>query len=252
MEKIVIIEDEKLAADKLVFLLKEHAPSFQITAILNSIETAVKWFLENDADLVFLDIELKDGNSFKIFEQTKVNAPIIFTTAYNQYAIKAFKHNGIDYLLKPIDESELKQSLERYYRTKFDLKNSYKTLEKLRSMFLENKTYKTRIIVSQGHKIKSIPVDEIAYVYAVERNVFLTTNTNETFLTDETLDSLEKELEPKYFFRLNRKLIANINSIKEVIRYSSRQLKVVLQPQPKFDIVISAEKVTNFKNWLDM
>ncbi|MFN5170667.1 MAG: LytR/AlgR family response regulator transcription factor [Cyclobacteriaceae bacterium] len=251
MERVVIVEDEKLAADKLVRLLQLHAPTFSVEAILESVESAVTWLSGHDVDLIFLDIQLKDGESFAIFERVTVKAPVIFITAFDHYAIKAFKHNGIDYILKPIDEEELVVSINRYLRARKDKRSDRLILDKLQQLVSDVRPGKRRILVAYGQKIRSIEIDEVAYFYVIDRGVFLATFSSEVFLTDETLDVLEKDLDSGRFFRLNRKIISNIKSIKEVTKYSTRQLKVALQPSPEFEVIISAEKVTPFKNWLN-
>ena len=249
--KAVIIEDEKLAAERLADLIKEIKPSWEIIAKLASVEHSVKWLKNNKADLIFLDIQLEDGISFAIFDKVKVDTPIIFTTAYDQYAIKAFKLNSIDYLLKPIKKSDLADSLQKYSNLTLPGLTDFKDL--LDSIQKKESSHKKRFLIQYGQKIKKVNADEIAYFYAMEKNVFLTTFQKNTYPIDYTLDKLVQIIDPDKYFRINRKLIVNINSIKNMIRYSRSRIKLVLEPSEAKEIeaLVSVERSADFKKWMD-
>ncbi|MBN1541117.1 response regulator transcription factor [candidate division KSB1 bacterium] len=249
--KIAIIEDEKLAADRLEELIHTIEPEAEIVARLESVARAVSWLAENRADLLFVDIQLSDGQSFAIFEQVRVEAPVILTTAYDQYAIRAFKLNSIDYLLKPIRREELAAALTKYrhLRTAYqpDLGALIKSLTKTQTI------YKQRFIVQIGERIKSIESHEIAYFYALEKGVYLTTNKNQTYTIDWTLDRLQEVLDPELFFRINRKIILRYEAIRNMTAYSRARIKIDLHPPaPKsVDAVVSVERAPRFRDWID-
>ncbi|MEL7002621.1 MAG: LytTR family DNA-binding domain-containing protein [Bacteroidota bacterium] len=250
MERVLIVEDEQLAASKLKMLLKMINPDIEVLDMLSSVSESVRWLSLNTVDLIFMDINLSDDISFKIFDQVNVDAPIIFTTAYDEYAIKAFKQNSLDYILKPVTEEELRGSLAKYQKYKLRSDDYGDKIKTLLSQYLPDKNYKSRILVTYGGKSKSVEVNDIAYLYAYEKGVYLTLFDNTTFLTDETLDTLEKAMNPKTFYRVNRKFLVSFKSIAEVSRFSTRRLKLDLVPPPKFDALVPAEKITAFKDWL--
>jgi DNA-binding LytR/AlgR family response regulator len=248
--RVLIIEDERPAANRLRQLLKDMLPDSEIYGHLDSIVSAVEWFHSHPSpDLIFCDIQLADGQSFEIFEKVKIESPIIFTTAFDQYAIKAFKLNSVDYLLKPIDPNELDQAL-----TKF---KSLKTAPALDAGLLKSilqqseKTYKSRFMVRFGETIQSIGTDEAAYFYSQDKVVFLQTRQGRKYVLDYTLDQLEEMLDPKRFFRLNRKYLAAVDVIEGIYTYSNSRLKIKLQQCEDNDILVSREKVGVFKEWLD-
>lgn len=247
---ILIIEDENPAAKRLMQLIKEVLPKAFLYGNLDSIESSIDWLSSNPApDLIFCDIQLADGLSFSIFEKIEVNSPIIFTTAFDQYAIKAFKLNSIDYLLKPIDPKELKHAIEKFQQ---QIQTPTLDFNKIKEIIqAENKTYKSRFLVKIGEKIQSIQASDAAYFYSEERITFLKTYENKKFILDYTLDQLENMLEPKQFFRLNRKYITSFSSISEIHTYSNSRLKIILKDCSDNDILVSREKVGAFKDWLD-
>lgn len=248
--KILIIEDEKLLAERLERLIQKIEPQSIILDKLQSIEESINWFKTNEADLIFLDIHLSDGLSFKIFEQVEVSTPIIFTTAYDQYAIKAFKLNSIDYLLKPIDEEELKESIKKFKN--LDNKQNLVDLKQLLSAVENPKNeYKKRFMVYAGQKVKSIKTEDVAYFYVLEKNIYMCTKTNENYDIDFSLDKLEAILDPDMFFRINRRYIINIESIKNMYPLSNSRIKVELFPQPNDETNVSLHRCRNFKNWLN-
>jgi two-component system response regulator LytT len=249
--KIAIIEDEALAAERLEKLIKELTPEAQIMIKLQSVAGSVEWLKDNTPDLIFLDIQLSDGVSFSIFDQIKNNIPVIFTTAYEEYAIRAFKLNSIDYLLKPIRANELRQSLEKFQTLKKPASPNFEQLLKM----LQNKeeSYKKRFMVKYGQVLQKVEVEDIAYFYAMEKSVFLTTFKNEMLAIDYTLDKLLPIVDPKKFFRINRKMIINIKAIKRMYAYSRSRIKLDLTPpEPKkIEALVSIERTTDFKNWID-
>jgi DNA-binding LytR/AlgR family response regulator len=249
--KTIIIEDEKLAAERLEELIHEIDSSIEVTAKLTSIEQSIKWLKQNKPDLIFLDIQLEDGLSFSIFEKVDADVPIIFITAYDQYAIKAFKLNSLDYLLKPIKKDELRESLNKYK----NIKSSYLVdfEEIIRNIQAKDIGYKKRFLIQYGQKIKKVEVDEAAYFYAMEKSVFLTTLTGNTYPIDYTLDKLQEILNPEKFFRINRKMILKFDAIKNMIPYSRSRIKIELTPPEPNDVeaLVSVERASAFKEWMD-
>jgi DNA-binding LytR/AlgR family response regulator len=248
--KAVIIEDEALAAERLEKMLKELVPDITIVAKLASVESSVAWLKENSIDLIFLDIQLTDGLSFSIFDRVEVKTPVIFTTAYDQYAIKAFELNSISYLLKPIKKRELENSLQKYKSFKSAYSIDFDTL----LSNLKGKTeYKKRFLVQIADKYKKVETEEISYFFALEKNVFFRTTEGQTYPLDMTLDQAEKLIDPALFFRINRKYIININAISNMVSWSKRRIKVELVPvvDDSTDTIVSMERYTEFKKWLD-
>jgi DNA-binding LytR/AlgR family response regulator len=247
---ILLIEDEKPAATRLLSLLKVHFPHATFHGNLDSISVTLHWLETNSTpDLIFCDIQVADGISFEIFEKIKIATPVIFTTAYDHYAIKAFQVNAIDYLLKPIDAVDLARAVEKYKNSQIQPVLDLSILKDL----LQPKSldFKTRFLVRFGEKIQSIPVDEIAFIFSEERVTFLQTHEGKKFVIDYTLDQTESQTNPRMFFRLNRKYICKAESIQEIISYSNSRLKVKLKNCGDNDILISREKASDFKNWLD-
>jgi len=247
--KTVIIEAESLATERLEELLAEVNPDIRILAKIGSIREAVRWFQNHTVDLIFLDIRLSDGLSFSIFEQVAVNTPVIFTTAFDQYAIKAFKLNSIAYLLKPIRKTELMESLQKFQTLKTAYRIDYEQL----ASALENRTLsiKKRFLIQFGIKIKKIEIQEIAYFFALDKSVFLKTFDNHAYPIDFVLDQLENQIDPSQFFRINRKLIVNLDAITNMTAFSRGRIKLDLKPSPDFhdDPIVSIERARNFKNW---
>ncbi|HPI36614.1 MAG TPA: LytTR family DNA-binding domain-containing protein [Ignavibacteriaceae bacterium] len=249
--KAIIIEDEKLAAERLENLITEIDSTIRIEAILPSVKEAVGWLATNNPDLIFLDIQLADGLSFSIFEKVEVRAPIIFTTAYDQYAIKAFKHNSVDYLLKPVRKNELQAAIEKMKRLSVPKIFDFESL--LKTYIGKEVDYKKRFLIQYGQKIKKIETEEIAFFFALEKNVFLTTYQNNTYPVDFSLDKLMEILDPENFFRINRKIIISFNSIKSMTPFSRSRIKIELNPTPPKDVesLVSIERSAAFKKWLD-
>lgn len=249
MTKILIIEDEKPAVRRLTQLLSEHLPEAQVLESLDTVMGAINWFGNNpEPDLIFLDIQLADGISFEIFEKVSVTAPIIFCTAYDQYAIKAFKLNSIDYLLKPIDPEELKQAIHKFKSGK---KEQGISLDQLRSLMQQaTKTFKTRFLVKLGERIQSVDVQDIAFFFSEDKVTLLQTRQGKKYIVDYILDEIEEMVSPDQFFRINRKYISSISAIKDVFTYSNSRLKVHLENCSDNDILISRERMGAFKSWL--
>lgn len=248
--KILVIEDEKPAANRLMKLLQEHFPGQELIGNLDTVTRSVAWLSENgNPDLIFCDIQLADGISFEIFEQVSVNSPVIFTTAFDQYAIQAFQVNAVDYLLKPIDPLELDRAIGKFKSRQIQPSLDLSLLKNL--LQAEKPSFKTRFLVRYGEKIQSIPVEEIAFFYSEERVTFIQTFGGKKFVLDSTLEQVETQLNPSDFFRLNRKYIACFQAIEEVLTYSNSRLKVMLKGCSDSDILVSREKVTELKDWLD-
>ncbi len=248
---VLIIEDEKVAADKLDQMLHDIDPGINVLAKIGSIKNAVKWLIHHKSDLIFLDIQLSDGISFSIFEEVDVNTPIIFTTAYDQYAIRAFQINSIAYLLKPIRKNELQESLNKYRTLNASSGIDFDAL--LAQIQGKAKEYKKRFLIQIGSKIKKVEVQDIAYFFVQEKSVFLRTFQGKLFPLDSSLDKLELVLDPDAFFRINRKYIVNMNAISEMTAYSRGRVKLALEPkaEQEFDAIVSIERSADFKNWLD-
>lgn len=248
---ILIIEDEALAARQIELYLGEIDENIKISAIIESVEDGVAWMRSNPTpDLIISDIKLTDGLSFDIFFSVKPLCPIIFTTAYDQYAIKAFELNSIGYILKPLDKNKLRDCIE-----KVSVTNPYPAnidIRKLAEMISsEKKEYKTRFLVKNGQKIRAISVDKIAYFYSHEKLNFLITRSNEKYPIDQTLEEIDMLLDPQYFFRLNRKFITHFEGLKDIHPYFKGRLKITLVPEIGEEIVISSERTPLFKAWLD-
>lgn len=246
---IVIIEDERLAAERLSSLLKQVLPEVEIKACLESVEESISWLVANPSpDLIFMDIQLDDGISFEIFDVMNIDSPVIFTTAWDQYAIRAFKVNSVDYLLKPIDAVALKVALEKYQK----LYNS-RGVEKKISKVIEQlaPAWKTRFFVKAGNRFQSVPVEEIEAFYSEEGSTFIRTHKGRIYAIDFSLDHLQKVVNPDTFFRISRSYIIHIDAISEIISYSTTRLKLKLKNFTAGDMIVSREKVSLFKQWLD-
>lgn len=248
--KAIIVEDEKPARENLEKLLTVLEPSIEIQAKLDSVSSTVKWLMNNQTDLIFLDIHLADDLSFKIFEQVKVETPVIFTTAYDQYAIRAFKVNSVDYLLKPIDQAELAQSLHKFKTTHQVLHNV--DFQKIMETIAQPpKSYQERFMVSRGEKVMSVTIDQIAYFEGEDRYVYLIKKDGLRYIIDYKLSDLEELLDPKHFYRLNRSFITHFSSIKNIYSISKSRVKVELDPSARREIVVSSENTQDFKHWLN-
>ena len=248
--RAIIVEDEKHARDNLEKLLLELDPELDIQAKMDTVSKTVDWLTNNETDLIFLDIHLADDLSFKIFDKIKVTTPIIFTTAYDQYAQKAFKVNSVDYLLKPIEKEELSQSLDKYRSTQAPQQEL--NVEKIREIINEkDKVYQQRFVVSRRDKILSVKIEDIAYFEGEDRYVYLNRKDGTKYIIDYKLADLEELLDPSIFFRLNRSFIAHFESIEKITSMSKSRVKVDLKPSASRDIVVSSANTRSFKAWLN-
>ncbi|WP_299161494.1 LytTR family DNA-binding domain-containing protein [uncultured Eudoraea sp.] len=249
---VLIIEDEKPAARRLARLLNEL--DVQVATMLHSVEESVEWFQNNDhPDLIFLDIQLSDGLSFEIFDLVEVKSAIIFTTAYDEYALQAFKLNSIDYLLKPIDDEELESAVIKYQNLKPDhnqLSLDFEDIKKLLVNPLERE-YKKRFTIRLGQHLKIINADEIECFYSENKGTYASTTEGRNYLLDTTLENLENELSPQIFFRVSRKFYININHIKDIVSYTNSRLIIKLNRYNEQEIIVSRERVKDFKLWLE-
>lgn len=249
--KVVIIEDEKPAARRLSRMLNEL--NIEPLAMLHSVEESVNWFYNNEhPDLLLLDIQLSDGLSFEIFDEVEVKSAIIFTTAYDEYALKAFKLNSIDYLLKPIDADELENAIEKFKELHKNNSQHNFDLEQLKLLIAPSQNnYKKRFTVKIGQHLKMISVEAIECFYSENKATNMHTIDNRSYLVESTLDQLEDKLQPGNFFRVNRKFIVNVNAINDIIAYSNSRLKLQLKTYNNTEIIVSRERVKDFKNWLE-
>jgi len=249
--KVLIIEDEKPAADKLKRMLTDKVEEIIVLDTLETVEDSINWFMNNPApDLIFMDIQLNDGISFEIFESVKITAPVIFTTAYDEYAIRAFKVNSIDYLLKPIEAVALLQSIEKF-RTLYPTgKTDHNKIDLLYSQLV--KKFKTRFFIKFGSHCRSVMTEDIKYFFIMERSTFMKTFSGKIYDVDYSLDQMEKMLDPEKFFRINRKFIINLAALTDILTWSSNRLKLKLSnEEDNLDLVVSREKVSDFKKLLD-
>lgn len=255
MHKVLIIEDEKPAAEWLRQLILKFDSQISILAVIDSVSGAVEWFQQNQApDLVFMDIQLADGLSFEIFERVKVPCPVIFTTAYEEYAVKAFKVNSIDYLLKPIAYNELEAAFQKFGNQSRKVEEvqpvTMELLNKVKEML--RKQYKTRFVIKVGEHLKSIPVEDIQFFYSLDKATFLCTSDFKTYIVDYSLDRISEMIDERRFFRINRKYILSNQSIADIVFYSNSRLKIKLKKPDEESIIVSRDKVTAFKEWLDL
>ena len=246
---VVIIEDEKPSARLLE--RKLNAIGVEVNMKLHSVEDSIQWFVNNpEPDLIFLDIQLSDGLSLEIFETVKIVAPVIFTTAYDEYAIQAFKLNSIDYLLKPIDKNELSFAVDKF-KSNFQNENKEVNLSEIKKLISNNsKEYKKRFTVNVGTSIKIFNTIDIACFYSQDKTSFLLTNSGRSYILDSSLGKIYDTLDPEVFFKVNRKYVLNINEIKDIINYSNSRLKVNLNTPTEDDIIVARDRVKAFKNWL--
>lgn len=249
--KVVIVEDEKLSADHLSLLLHKIDDNIQVVKYLDTVKATVQAFKEGlQADLLFLDIHLADGNSFEIFSNIQIDVPIVFTTAYDHYAIQAFKQNSIDYLLKPVLLQDLKFALEKF--KKQQQTTSKQLIENITTAYQQmNKQYKSRFLVKIGQTIDTIQTDDIHHFETQDSLSFLITDKGNRYPIDYTLDQLETMLQPKDFFRMNRKIIIHFKSIEKVNTYFNGRLSISAKRLEGDARIVSRERVGDFKQWLD-
>ncbi|RAJ06687.1 LytTR family two component transcriptional regulator [Chitinophaga skermanii] len=248
--RILIVEDEQLGVERLEKLLYEIDPTLQIVGATDSIQSSVQWLKRNDQpDLILMDIELADGQCFEIFEQVVVKSAVVFTTSYDEYALKAFAVNSIDYLLKPIRKAELEKALEKFALVKDNYVATYSNIANLLHAFKDPASinFRQRFLVKTGQKFNSVEIDEIAYFYAEGRLSYFVTWQNKKFVVDYTLDELEKMLNPLHFYRANRTFIVHVRAVKEMAAYFNGKLKLGLHPATEKEVLVSREKSGDFK-----
>ena len=249
---VIIIEDEKPAARRLSRMLDDL--DIKVNTMLHSVSESIEWFNNNEhPDLIFLDIQLSDGLSFEIFDTITIKSSIIFTTAYDEYALKAFKLNSIDYLLKPIDDEELETAVKKYkdqLPTAQSLQVDFEDIKKLLINPMD-RVYKKRFTARVGQHLKIFSVEDIECFYSENKGTYLHTKENRNYLIDTTLESLENELNPKQFYRVNRKFYINVNAIKDIISYTNSRLQIKLHHFGEQEIIVARERVKDFKDWLE-
>ncbi|HTN06981.1 LytTR family DNA-binding domain-containing protein [Agriterribacter sp.] len=256
--KILIVEDEDLAVKKLKKVLLGLGVSYEITGVTDSITSTAEWLGENETpDLILMDIELADGQSFELFNIAEVRSPVIFTTSYDEYALKAFKVNSVDYLLKPIQKEELQAALDKYEKLKSsyngkagDTNISMDNLVKELQRKFQPKEYRKRFLVKQAQKLVSIDVEDIAYFYSDGRLNFFKTGDNKKFVVDYTMDDLEDMLDTEKYFRISRSFYVSIGCIDQIHDYFGNRLILHLSPGVDKEAIVSREKVTDFKKWM--
>jgi len=248
---IIIIEDEKPSARRLQRMLTELQMEAEV--MLHSVEESIEWFQNNEhPDLIFLDIQLSDGLSFEIFETIDINSAVIFTTAYDEYALQAFKLNSIDYLLKPIDDDDLERAVSKYKERapkQQSVTLDFNDIKKLLVNPIERE-YKKRFSVKVGQHLKLITIDDIECFYSENKGTYAFTSQGRNYLLDTTLEQLENELEPHKFFRINRKFYVNVNAINDMVSYTNSRLQIKLNTYQEQDIIVARERVKDFKDWL--
>jgi len=254
--KILLVEDEELAANRLEQLIREIEPTATVFGPLDSVKTCVSHLKTNpDYDLMFLDIQLADGKSFGIFEECKVNTPVIFTTAYDEYALQAFELNSIDYLLKPVNREKLKaavlkfRNLKEYFGSENPNNQLYEMIRNLNAA--KPSVYKDRFLVSKVDAMIPVKVQEISCFFAEDKEVFLVTNDNKRYIIPHSIEELSSKLDPRLFFRVNRQFIVGTDSIRKVHNYFNFKLKLELLVDSKLEIIVSRAKTPAFKAWMN-
>jgi DNA-binding LytR/AlgR family response regulator len=241
-----IIEDEQNAVEHLEYQLEQSGANINVVARIDSVANAIQWLGQNKTDLIFMDIQLGDGLSFEIFDHIRIDTPVIFTTSYNQYAVQAFEVNSISYLLKPVKVQNLKDALAKYERVN---SKSFMLNERIIPL---NQTYQKRFLVQTGNIMHPLPVEDIAYFRIHEgKYIVITTTEKKQYLIDSTLEILEKRLDPERFYRINRQFIVSVDSIASVHAVDGSKLKLEVHPESKDEMIISKEKASSFKGWLN-
>lgn len=249
--RVIIIEDETPAANRLAKMLQNISDEMEVVKRLDSVESSVKYFKSaEDIDLIFMDIQLADGLSFDIFQKAEVKCPVIFTTAFDQYSLKAFKVNSIDYLLKPVDEKELQQAVDKYRQLYNKKENNFS--DKILKLVQEMNTvrYKERLLIKRGQQLSYLKIESTAYCYADGKLCYAVDFGNNKYLLENNLSQLEEQLQPNKFYRINRHLLVNIEAVSKVHTWLGGRLKLELLPSINADTVVSRERVNGFKEWL--
>ena len=247
--KVVIVEDSISSQKLLIELLKNKYPNIEVVKILDSIKDSIEFFSNNNVDLIFMDIQLKDGYCFKIFNQIDINTPIIFTTAYDNYAIQAFEENSIAYLLKPLDEDKLEHAIKKY--NNLNAKNNNSNFSNFLSMINSKDKYKKRFTIKLNDNIIILTEEDIAYFIANDKICYVYTKEGDKYIIDYSLDNLLQQLNPKKFFRISRDCIVTFNAIHKIKKYYNGRLKIYLLPKYTEDIIVSRDRTPNFMKWLE-
>lgn len=256
--RYLIIEDEPLAQEELVRMLKALDPNFMLLASIDSVKQSIEWFNTNEQpDIVFMDIHLSDNICFEIFNKVEITAPVIFTTAYDQYAIEAFKTNGIAYLLKPIEEEELIAALKKFRtltNTNIELSSIHSHIQQLSTLNSQLSTlnsYKERVLAKVGDNYQHVAMQDVAYFYSEDHYTFVATKDKQRYIINYTLDTLVEQINPQQFFRISRQFIVNINAINNISKHFNGRLKITVTPSFSEDIYVSRNRVQTFLAWLD-
>lgn len=250
---VLIFEDESLSAEHLVKLICRYDPTIELLGIIESVKKGVEWFSSHPhPDLLLMDIQLSDGPCFDLFKQVRLEIPVIFTTAYNEYALQAFKVNSVDYLLKPVDFQDLWMAFEKFRKQhKNVIQNKEQLYEQLYSRLIQASQYKKRLLIKVGEQLKQVNVEDIAYFLFNEGMCWAVTFAKNKLPIDYSLDELEQMLDPKLFFRINRKFLVKPEAIEKIHTYFNNRLKIQLRPDPEVEVLVSRERVPDFKYWLD-
>ncbi|WP_417362791.1 LytR/AlgR family response regulator transcription factor [Galbibacter sp.] len=249
--KVIVIEDEAASARRLGRML--HKLGVEVDQLLHDVKQSIKWFeTHQHPDLIFLDIQLSDGLSFEIFEAVEIKSAIIITTAYDEYALKAFKLNSIDYLLKPICDQELENAIAKYRHFKPEIGQVSLNFEEVKKLLINpvDRGYKKRISVSVGQRIKLIAMEDVVCFYSKDKGTFLHTLENRSYVMDTTMDGIYEELQPDLFFRISRGYIININQIGDILNYTNNRLRLKMNHLEDAEVIVSRQRVKAFKDWL--
>ncbi len=251
--RILIVEDEPLAAAQLAALIATIKPAAKILAVCDTVKSAVGWISKNEEpDLAFFDIQLGDGLSFEIFDLVELKCPVIFVTAYDQYAIQAFKVNSVDYLLKPIEKEELEKALVKFEQVLMPKSSNITPafVEEIVSS-LSRKKYKERFLVKVGQHLRIVEITDVLYFYSLQKGTYVKLTDGKDYLLDYSLDVIEEMVDPSAYFRINRKYLVGLKCIHDVITYSNSRLKLKVQHPVDNDFLVSREKVKTFKSWVE-
>jgi DNA-binding LytR/AlgR family response regulator len=248
--EVLLIEDEMPARERLKKMIRKIDPSAKITAETGSVRDTLHWLdTHSEPDLIIVDVQLSDGVSFDIFEQHPVQCPLLFTTAYDEYILHALRHNGIDYLLKPIKQPELQRALKKYRDLKAHFTGNLRSV--LEGLKEDRNTYKSRFTVKKGTGFTTVRAEDVAFFYTEHKLVFLVVQGGEKYVLDRPLYELEQLLDPQQFFRLNRKYLVNVEAIRQFQPYHRGKLQVHLDPPVAEEVIVSQEKASSFKAWLE-
>lgn len=247
----IIIEDEPNAARSLARMLSESMPDIEVSEFMDTVRSSIDWLSNNKTDLIFLDIHLADGSGFDIFTSIQVDTPIIFTTAYDQYAIKAFELNSVDYLLKPVEPKHLERALEKFRQFHDRSGDQLENVRTLLAQVQQKPAYRERFMLQAGSRIWSVKSEDIAYVYSREKETYIMTREGRDLPFEQSVDRIELELDPTRFFRINRKMLVNFHAIAEIVSLSKSRLKLKLKPDFDEEVLVSFNKGPEFRRWLD-